>query len=101
MRILGIDHVQLSIPEGGEDAARGFYEGILGLTEVPKPRELADRGGRWFAAGGTHVHLGVEADFRPAHSLGSLRELTAVLSREGARRAEGLSEWVAASRTGG
>jgi hypothetical protein len=37
-------------------------------------------------------------DFRPAHSLGSLRELTAVLSREGARRAEGLSEWVAASR---
>jgi uncharacterized protein len=40
-------------------------------------------------------------DFRPSHSLGSLRELTAVLSREGARRAEGLSEWVAASRTGG
>ena len=40
-------------------------------------------------------------DFRPAHSLGSLRELTAVLSREGARRAEGLSEWVAASRNGG
>ena len=66
MRILGIDHVQLSIPEGGEDAARGFYEGILGLTEVPKPRELADKGGCWFAAGGTHVHLGVDADFRPA-----------------------------------
>ena len=39
-------------------------------------------------------------DFRPAHSLGSLRELTAVLSREGTRRAEGLSEWVAASREG-
>jgi hypothetical protein len=39
-------------------------------------------------------------DLRPAHSLGSLRELTAVLSREGARRAEGLSEWVAAARTG-
>ncbi|MGD9508817.1 MAG: VWA domain-containing protein [Geminicoccaceae bacterium] len=39
-------------------------------------------------------------DFRPAHSLASLRELTAVLSREGVRRAEGLSEWVAASREG-
>ncbi len=39
-------------------------------------------------------------DFRPAHSLGSLRELTAVLSREGPRRAEGLSEWVAAARAG-
>ena len=36
-------------------------------------------------------------DFRPAHSLGSLRDLTAVLSREGARRAEGLSEWVASA----
>jgi uncharacterized protein with von Willebrand factor type A (vWA) domain len=39
-------------------------------------------------------------DFRPAHNLGSLRDLTAVLSREGTRRAEGLSEWVAASRDG-
>ena len=39
-------------------------------------------------------------DFRPAHSLASLCDLTAVLSREGARRAEGLSEWVAASREG-
>jgi len=39
-------------------------------------------------------------DFRPVHSLGSLRELTTVLSREGVRRAEGLSEWVAASREG-
>jgi uncharacterized protein with von Willebrand factor type A (vWA) domain len=39
-------------------------------------------------------------DFRPAHNLSSLRDLTAVLSREQARRAEGLSEWVAASQTG-
>ena len=39
-------------------------------------------------------------DFRPVHNLVSLRELTGVLSHEGARRAEGLSEWVAASRAG-
>jgi uncharacterized protein with von Willebrand factor type A (vWA) domain len=39
-------------------------------------------------------------DFRPAHNLASLRELTAVLSAEGSRRAEGLSEWVAAAREG-
>ena len=37
-------------------------------------------------------------DFRPAHNLVSLRDLTSVLSQEGARRAEGLSEWVAAAR---
>ncbi|MEK0082785.1 vWA domain-containing protein [Benzoatithermus flavus] len=39
-------------------------------------------------------------DFRPAHNLSSLRDLTEVLSHPQARRAEGLSEWVAASQTG-
>mgnify|MGYP002713727387 CR=1 FL=1 len=39
-------------------------------------------------------------DFRPAHNLTSLRDLTEVLGSHGTRRAEGLSEWVAASQTG-
>ena len=43
-----------------------FYGDLLGLTEVPKPAELAGRGGAWFELGGVKVHLGVEADFRPA-----------------------------------
>ncbi|MFO1072786.1 MAG: VWA domain-containing protein [Geminicoccaceae bacterium] len=37
-------------------------------------------------------------DFRPAHNLSSLKDLTTVLGGHGPRRAEGLSEWVAASR---
>ncbi|MDF1585019.1 vWA domain-containing protein [Marinimicrococcus flavescens] len=37
-------------------------------------------------------------EFRSVHNLNSLRELTEVLSHEGVRRAEGLSEWVAASK---
>ena len=40
-------------------------------------------------------------DFRSVHNLDSLRDLTAVLGHVGARRAEGLSEWVEASRSGG
>ena len=40
-----IDHVQIAIPVGGEDQARPFYGDLLGLTEVPKPAELAKRGG--------------------------------------------------------
>lgn len=68
--ISGLDHVQLAIPAGGEDTARDFYGGLLGLTEVPKPAGLAGRGGCWFAgsrvASGVAIHLGVEADFRPA-----------------------------------
>ena len=62
----GIDHVQVAIPVGGEDVARGFYVGVLGLSEVPKPAALAVRGGAWFEAGDTRIHVGVEASFTPA-----------------------------------
>ncbi|MDP1737788.1 MAG: VOC family protein [Caulobacter sp.] len=59
-----IDHVLIAIPVGGEDQARPFYGALLGLTEVPKPAELAKRGGAWFEQGAVKVHLGVEQDFR-------------------------------------
>ncbi len=49
-----------------EQAAREFYQGILGIPEVEKPSHLAKRGGAWFENGALKVHLGVEADFRPA-----------------------------------
>lgn len=65
-KILSIDHVQLAMPKGSEDRARSFYRNVLGMQEVPKPEELAGRGGCWFASGGAQVHLGVEEDFRPA-----------------------------------
>lgn len=66
MKIVGIDHVQLAMPAGGEDEARAFYGGVLGLEELPKPEPLSRRGGCWFAAPGGQIHLGVEAEFRPA-----------------------------------
>jgi catechol 2,3-dioxygenase-like lactoylglutathione lyase family enzyme len=62
--IHAIDHVQIAIPVGGEDRARPFYRDLLGLTEVPKPADMAGRGGAWFESGNVHVHLGVEKDFR-------------------------------------
>ena len=61
-----MDHVQLAMPEGGEDVARRFYGELLGLPETPKPAVLAVRGGCWFEDGDVRIHLGVEADFRPA-----------------------------------
>jgi ribosomal protein S18 acetylase RimI-like enzyme/catechol 2,3-dioxygenase-like lactoylglutathione lyase family enzyme len=64
--LLCIDHVQLAMPPGREADVRAFYAGALGLREVPKPAELAARGGCWFEHGPLRVHLGVEADFRPA-----------------------------------
>ncbi|HEV8331742.1 MAG TPA: hypothetical protein VGQ22_10020 [Steroidobacteraceae bacterium] len=50
MRITGIDHVQLAMPAGQEEIAREFYARTLGIPEVPKPPELAKRGGAWFGA---------------------------------------------------
>ncbi|MFI6484235.1 glyoxalase [Nonomuraea sp. NPDC050663] len=64
--ITAIHHVQLAAPKGSEPLLREFYEGVLGLTEVPKPPELAKRGGAWFRGPGVEVHLGIEEDFRPA-----------------------------------
>jgi catechol 2,3-dioxygenase-like lactoylglutathione lyase family enzyme len=64
--ITGIDHVQLAMPGGQEDAARAFYAGLLGMTELPKPPVLAVRGGCWFASGAAVLHLGVEEPHRPA-----------------------------------
>ena len=66
MPILSIDHVQIAMPAGQEDQARAFYVNLLGFTEIPKPSELAKRGGAWFQSHGVQLHLGVEADFRPA-----------------------------------
>jgi len=64
--IIAIEHVQLAMPPGKEQAARDFYQGLLGIPEVPKPANLARRGGAWFEHGAVKVHLGVEAEFRSA-----------------------------------
>jgi catechol 2,3-dioxygenase-like lactoylglutathione lyase family enzyme len=64
--ITGFDHVQLAMPRGREDAARSFYAGLLGMSELEKPPVLAARGGCWFAAGAAVLHLGVEEPFAPA-----------------------------------
>lgn len=66
MTIIGIDHVQLAMPAGQEEQARGFYRDVLGLPETPKPPELAKRGGCWFETDSVKIHLGVDKDFRPA-----------------------------------
>ena len=64
--IVGLDHVQLAMPAGGEDAARAFYGAVLGMEEREKPNHQRARGGCWFHAAGVDLHLGVEDSFRPA-----------------------------------
>jgi catechol 2,3-dioxygenase-like lactoylglutathione lyase family enzyme len=65
-RLVGLHHVQLAMPPGEEEAATRFYGMILGLEHVPKPPELAPRGGVWFRGDDLEVHLGIEEPFTPA-----------------------------------
>ena len=83
MAVKSLDHVQLAMPPSGEADARAFYERLLGIPEVPKPPNLAKRGGCWFESGPLKVHLGVEVDFQPArkaHPAFIVEDLTALSS---------------------
>jgi catechol 2,3-dioxygenase-like lactoylglutathione lyase family enzyme len=70
--MIALHHVQVACPPGGEDEARRFYAGGLGLTEVEKPADLRSRGGAWFrgydvrGAATAELHVGVEDPFAPA-----------------------------------
>lgn len=91
MPVDSLHHVQLAMPSGGEPRAREFYAGLLGIPEVPKPASMAARGGCWFERGGLRVHLGVEADFRPArkaHPAFVVTDLPALAARLRAARHE-------------
>jgi catechol 2,3-dioxygenase-like lactoylglutathione lyase family enzyme len=86
---LEIDHVQIAIPKGGEDQARGFFGELLGLSELQKPPENAARRGCWFATADRQLHLGIDADFIAAQKAhvalrtDCLDELRARLERAG------------------
>ncbi len=89
--IVGLDHVQIAIPPGGEALARAFYGNALGMPELPKPAELAKRGGAWFQCGAQQLHVGVETGFvaaKKAHP--ALRLARAAEVRVLAGRMEGL-----------
>ncbi len=66
MKIISIDHVQIAMPAGGEESARSFYLEVLGFNEIPKPAELAKRGGVWFRSENVQLHLGIEPNFQSA-----------------------------------
>ena len=87
--IAGVHHVQVAAPPGCEEAARLFYGGLLGFSEIDKPPLLATRGGCWFRAGASELHIGVEDPFLPAtkahpaffvHSVEMLDELASSLA---------------------
>jgi catechol 2,3-dioxygenase-like lactoylglutathione lyase family enzyme len=95
MPVIAIDHVQLAMPAGGEERARAFYRDVLGVPEVPKPADLAARGGCWFESATVKIHLGVEQAFRPATKahpgllVSGLQQITELCRRQQLEVAEG------------
>lgn len=61
--ILGLHHVQITIPKGEEKLGKKFYCNILGLKETEKPNSLKGRGGFWLKVGNKDVHVGTENSF--------------------------------------
>jgi catechol 2,3-dioxygenase-like lactoylglutathione lyase family enzyme len=81
--IVALDHLQVCCPPGGEPTARDFYGKLLGLPEVPKPAELAGRGGCWFRIGHVGLHVGVLDPFVPAtkaHPALRVTDVTALIA---------------------
>jgi catechol 2,3-dioxygenase-like lactoylglutathione lyase family enzyme len=94
MAVQRIDHILIAMPAGREEEARAFYHGMLGLTEMHKPAELAGRGGCWFASGAVTVHLGVDKNFvaagkaHPAFIVDRLADMVSKLKQAGYRVTE-------------
>ena len=97
--IIGIDHIQIAVPKALEPECLSFYRTVLTLTEVEKPEHLKARGGAWFQAGPTQMHIGIDPDASPKSKrhicflVGDLAEAkTEILSHGVPIEDEGLAE---------
>jgi glyoxylase I family protein len=80
MKLDGVHHVSLVVRD--LEAARGFYEGALGLESIPRPAFPFP--GLWLRSGGQEIHLIENADFEPPegqHFAFRVEELDAFAAR--------------------
>jgi catechol 2,3-dioxygenase-like lactoylglutathione lyase family enzyme len=60
--IIGVSHVNVTVPATLESAAKQFYEGVIGLVQIPKPEGTRQNMGAWYQLGDLQLHLSVEDD---------------------------------------
>ena len=90
IRITRLDHLQICIPVGKENEARNFYTDIVGLEEIPKPKELVARGGLWYKVANIEFHIGTENEVNhskrhPAFEVNGIQEAKAYLIKKGVK----------------
>lgn len=62
--IIGVSHVNVTVPAALEAAAKHFYESVLGLAKIPKPEGTRQNMGAWYQLGDMQLHLSVEDDVK-------------------------------------
>jgi catechol 2,3-dioxygenase-like lactoylglutathione lyase family enzyme len=60
--IVAVSHVNVTVPASLEAAAKHFYEGVLGLAQIPKPEGTRQNMGAWYQLVGMQLHLSIEDD---------------------------------------
>jgi catechol 2,3-dioxygenase-like lactoylglutathione lyase family enzyme len=58
--LIGVNHVNVTVPAVLERAAKDFYGTVLGLPEIPKPEGSRQNVGAWYDLGGIQLHLSIE-----------------------------------------
>ena len=82
--ILGFDHIEVSVPRGGEARAKRFYGEVLGLRELAPPVHRAPQGGAWYRCGGQQLYVALDDGFSPqraVHFALLVRDLDALQAR--------------------
>lgn len=60
IRIIRLNHVNVTVPSALEDSSKHFYGTVLGLPQIPKPEGTRQNIGAWYDLGGTQLHLSIE-----------------------------------------
>ena len=66
--IVGVNHVNVTVPAPLEQAAKHFYGEVLGLKQIPKPEGPRQFVGAWYQLGSSQLHLSIEDDPQNAAS---------------------------------
>lgn len=63
--IIGVNHVNVTVPAEQGQVAKDFYGTVLGFPEIPKPEGTRQNMGAWYdLGGGVQLHLSIEDDVR-------------------------------------